>query len=69
MVILLGDYNDDVDYTVSDVPTTISSYGAYVMMLPLQCSNKIIMRNSRSYVTYGNMIDHITLSNELSILY
>jgi hypothetical protein len=24
--LLLGDYNDDVDYTVSDVTTTVSTY-------------------------------------------
>jgi hypothetical protein len=27
-LILLGDYNDDVDYTVSDVSTTVSTYVA-----------------------------------------
>jgi hypothetical protein len=26
---LLGDYNDDVDFTVSSVPTTVSTYEAY----------------------------------------
>jgi hypothetical protein len=29
-LILLGDYNDDVDFTVSSVPTTVSTYEAYV---------------------------------------
>ncbi|EIA07806.1 endonuclease [Flavobacterium frigoris] len=70
-LILLGDYNDDVDQTVSDVPTTISSYAAYVN----DATNYFIPTKSlsdagfRSYVTYENMIDHITLSNELSDLY
>jgi hypothetical protein len=27
-LILLGDYNDDVDFTVSNVPTTVSTYEA-----------------------------------------
>jgi hypothetical protein len=29
-LILLGDYNDDVDFTVYHVPTTVSTYEAYV---------------------------------------
>ncbi|WP_367771051.1 endonuclease [Flavobacterium sp. WC2421] len=70
-LVLLGDYNDDVDYTVSDVPTTVSSYEAYVN----DSANFSVVTKSlseagfRSYVTYENMIDHITLSNELADLY
>ncbi|NRT15660.1 endonuclease I/chitodextrinase [Flavobacterium sp. 28A] len=71
-LILLGDYNDDVDFTVSDITTTTaSSYAAYVK----DTANYFVPTKTlsdagfRSYVTYENMIDHITLSNELANLY
>ena len=70
-LILLGDYNDDVDQTVSDVTTTVSSYESYVN----DATNYNVVTKAlsdagfRSYVTYENMIDHIALSNELSELY
>jgi endonuclease I/chitodextrinase len=70
-LILLGDYNDDVDYTVSDVSTTVSTYVAYVN----DAANYNVVTKTlseqgfRSYATYENMIDHITLSNELADLY
>jgi endonuclease I/chitodextrinase/endonuclease/exonuclease/phosphatase family metal-dependent hydrolase len=70
-LILLGDYNDDVDFTVSNVSTTVSTYEAYVndsanyrvVTQPLSA------QGFRSYATFENMIDHITVSNELSDLY
>jgi endonuclease I/chitodextrinase len=70
-LILLGDYNDDVDYTVSDVTTTVSTYEAYVNDA---ANYKVVTKTLseqgfRSYATYENMIDHITLSNELADLY
>nr|WP_315207959.1 endonuclease [uncultured Flavobacterium sp.] len=70
-LVLLGDYNDDVDYTVSDVTTTVSTYERYVN----DSSNFNVLTKTlseagfRSYVTYENMIDHITVSNELANLY
>ncbi|NRT12952.1 endonuclease [Flavobacterium sp. 14A] len=70
-LILLGDYNDDVDFTVSDVTTTASSYSAYVAdttrySIP---TKSLSDGGFRSYATYENMIDHITLSNELATSY
>ncbi|MBU2061647.1 MAG: fibronectin type III domain-containing protein, partial [Bacteroidetes bacterium] len=70
-LILLGDYNDDVDFTVSDVTTTTSSYDAYVAdnaryFIP---TKSLSDNGFRSYATYENMIDHIMLSNELATSY
>jgi endonuclease I/chitodextrinase len=70
-LILLGDYNDDVDFTVSNVPTTVSTYEAYVN----DAANYRVVTQTlseqgfRSYATFENMIDHITVSNELANLY
>ncbi|CAM2886656.1 endonuclease [Flavobacterium frigoris] len=70
-LILLGDYNDDVDYTVSDVTTTVSTYEAYVNDAASYnvVTKTLSEQGFRSYATYENMIDHITLSNELADLY
>ncbi|MCF4102703.1 DUF5689 domain-containing protein [Gillisia sp. M10.2A] len=68
-LIILGDYNDDVDETVADnVNTTISTFQKYVD----DTENYDILtsilseQGYRSYVLRENMIDHITVSNELS---
>ena len=70
-LILLGDYNDDVDFTVSSVPTTVSTYEAYVNdNARYKVLTKTLSEQGfRSYATYENMIDHITVSNELANLY
>ena len=67
-IILLGDYNDDVDVTVADVsPITTSTFEAYVN----DSDNYNVLTSvlsdagKRSFVSYENMIDHITVSNEL----
>lgn len=70
-LIMLGDYNDDVDQTVSDITATNSSYESYVSdaanyTIP---TKELSEAGFRSYVTYENMIDHIMLSNELANLY
>ena len=67
-IVLLGDYNDDVDETVTDVKPTISTYNSFIE----DSENYIIVSSSlsdlgfRSYVSRDNMIDHIMLSNELN---
>jgi len=67
-LIVLGDYNDDVDITVADVTTTVSSYDDYV----LDMTNYTIVSKAlseaglRSFVSRENMIDHIAISNELN---
>ena len=66
-VILSGDYNDDVDVTVADVTTTVSSYTAYVN----DPANYNVVTSAlsdlgrRSYVFFENMIDHILITDEL----
>ncbi len=68
-LVLLGDYNDDVDETVvaGSVTDNTSTYDAYVK----DTTNYSIVTESlttngfRSFVFTENMIDHITVSNEL----
>lgn len=70
-VILLGDYNDDVDETVADIPSTISSFQEYVD----DTTNYTILSSTlseaglRSFVFRENMIDHIAITNELDDAY
>ncbi|WP_303317354.1 T9SS type A sorting domain-containing protein [Flavivirga abyssicola] len=67
-IVLLGDYNDDVDVTVADVSTTLTSYDEYVT----DTTNYNIVTSAlsaagfRSFVSRENMIDHIAFSNELN---
>ncbi|MCG8902067.1 T9SS type B sorting domain-containing protein [Tenacibaculum finnmarkense] len=69
-IVLLGDYNDDVDQTVvaNDVIGDATTYDTFVQ----DASNYTIVTsalskaNFRSYASMGNMIDHITISNELT---
>ncbi|GAA3626927.1 T9SS type A sorting domain-containing protein [Flavivirga jejuensis] len=67
-IVLLGDYNDDVDVTVADVTTTLTSYDDYVT----DTTNYNIITSAlsaagfRSFVSRENMIDHIAISNELN---
>ncbi|MGB8705250.1 MAG: lamin tail domain-containing protein, partial [Gillisia sp.] len=67
-VLILGDYNDDVDETVSNVSTTVSSYEAYASDTGnYAILTKALSENGfRSYVSSDNMIDHITVTNELA---
>lgn len=71
--ILLGDYNDDLDQTITTemAPTTTSSYspiltqpGKYIpVTLPLSLAGQ------NSTVNYPDVIDHVTLSNEMNSYY
>ena len=67
-VILMGDYNDDVDVTVADVTTTISTYDEYVMDMTNYdiVTEALSQAGLRSFVFRENMIDHIAISNELN---
>ncbi len=67
-IILLGDYNDDVDVTVADVNTTVSSFESYASDTQnYTIVSKVLSEAGlRSYVFRENMIDHITISNELN---
>lgn len=66
-LILLGDYNDDLDFTVANIPSTISSYEVYTNDTDNYSAISLILSNEgfRSFVFSENMIDHITTSNEL----
>ncbi|WP_108868012.1 DUF5689 domain-containing protein [Aquimarina aquimarini] len=70
-VILLGDYNDDVDQTVADIPSTISSFQAYVddTVNYSIVSSALSDAGLRSFVFRENMIDHIAITNELDSAY
>ncbi|MBC9796105.1 endonuclease [Sinomicrobium weinanense] len=68
-LVVLGDYNDDVDETVADgVNTTTTTYETYVndMAGYNVVSLSLSEENFRSYVFRENMIDHIMVSNELN---
>jgi len=70
-IILLGDYNDDVDVTVADVITTVSTYQEYVDdAVNYDILTSVLSDDGfRSYVFRENMIDHIMVSDELSSKY
>jgi len=67
-LILLGDYNDDVDVTVADdVLSTVSTYESYVNDTVNYniVSSTLSDQGYRSYAFRENMIDHIMISDEL----
>jgi hypothetical protein len=65
-IIMLGDYNDDLDESITD-GFTITSYSTFTndqanftpVTLPLSLAGK------KSTVSYDDVIDHVTVSNEL----
>lgn len=66
-VILLGDYNDDLDFTVANIPSTTSSYENYMLDTAAYKPVTLSLSESglRSYVFSENVIDHIVTSDEL----
>ncbi|PWK29316.1 putative secreted protein (Por secretion system target) [Arcicella aurantiaca] len=67
-VILIGDYNDDVDETVSEITSTKeSSYKKFIDDTKnYQIVTKSLTDNGvRSYLSQNNVTDHITVSDEL----
>ncbi len=69
---IVGDYNDDVDETVSVITsTTESSYKKYVDDTKnYQVITKALSDNGyRTYLSQNNVIDHIMVSNELTNTY
>ena len=69
-IVLLGDFNDDLDFSITSGYTT-SSYeifnkdtaGFYSPTLALSLEGK------RSTVGFNDMIDHVELSNEMKVYY
>ncbi len=71
-IIIAGDFNDDVDETVSAITSTKeSSYKKYVDDAERwQALTKTLSDDGyRSYVSQENVIDHILISNELKNSY
>jgi hypothetical protein len=71
-IIIAGDFNDDVDETVSVITSTKeSSYKKYVDDAERwQALTKTLSDDGyRSYVSQENVIDHILISNELKNSY
>ncbi|MEJ7738220.1 MAG: Ig-like domain-containing protein [Chitinophagaceae bacterium] len=72
-VIILGDYNDDLDRTITSqmAPDTTSSYSSMLsqpdrftaVTLPLSLARE------KSTVSHNEMIDHVVLSNEMNAFY
>ena len=66
--IISGDYNDDLDETVANVATTISTYNAFINdpshynLFTLGLSKA----GAKSDVSFSDMIDHISGSDEMS---
>jgi endonuclease/exonuclease/phosphatase family metal-dependent hydrolase len=70
--IVLGDYNDDLDRTITTqiAPDVTSSYSSFLsepsfvnVTLPLSLSGQ------RSTVNYPDVIDHVTISDEMNRFY
>jgi endonuclease/exonuclease/phosphatase family metal-dependent hydrolase len=70
--IVLGDYNDDLDRTITTqvAPNTTSSYSSFLsepsfvnVTLPLSLAGQ------RSTVNYPDVIDHVTISDEMNRFY
>jgi hypothetical protein len=66
-VIIIGDYNDDVDFTVANISsTTESSYKYLIDSTNFTAVTRTLSdAGLRSYITSDNVIDHITVSDEL----
>lgn len=62
-IILLGDYNDDVDESIRGVGST---YSTFVQANDFRVVTAALSEAGlRSFITRDNVIDHITISNEL----
>jgi len=66
-IMMMGDYNDDVDFTVANVPTTESTYKLFIDDADrYKAVTKDLSEASlRTYITFDNVIDHVMISDEL----
>lgn len=71
-VLIMGDYNDDLDETISTVAgTTLTPYHRF-MEDPLRyepISYWNTLRGENSYIGFPNVIDHAIVSNEMQLDY
>ena len=72
-VMILGDYNDDLDFTVANVTTTVTTYDSYLQDNENYSFPTLALSEAgyRTYVAgnYNDMIDHIMITNELDYSY
>ncbi len=68
-VMIMGDYNDDLDFTVADVSTTVTTYDKFIQDDANYSFPTLALSEAgyRTYVVgnYNDMIDHIMITNEL----
>ncbi|WP_421830016.1 cellulose binding domain-containing protein [Larkinella sp.] len=71
LLILAGDFNDDLDRTVADVATTETTYKPFTDdAAGFTGVTRVLSDNGfRTYLTEDNVIDHIMVSNELAPAY
>lgn len=71
LLVLAGDFNDDLDRTVANVSATESTYKPFVDDAASFTSlTRTLSDNGfRSFLAQENMIDHIVVSNELTPAY
>jgi hypothetical protein len=76
-IILLGDFNDDLDKTIAPItsgPDTVSSY-SYMIADSIDADSyksitlPLSLQNLRSTVSNTNVIDHQVISNEMNVFY
>ncbi|WP_026462570.1 Ig-like domain-containing protein [Adhaeribacter aquaticus] len=67
-IMILGDFNDDVDFTVANVlPITASTYKAFIDDAAnyRAVTKDLSEAGLRTYITFDNVIDHVVISDEL----
>ena len=68
-VMIMGDYNDDLDFTVADANTTVTTYNKFIQDDQNYSFPTLALSEAgyRTYVVgnYNDMIDHIMITNEL----
>jgi hypothetical protein len=71
-IIILGDFNDDLDVTIADgVTPNTTSYSAFTNEPANYFSPTLALSlaGATSSIGYSNMIDHVMLSNEMQAYY
>jgi hypothetical protein len=67
-ILMLGDFNDDVDFTVANVPTTVSTYQAFNENPAYTTVTRTLSTEGfRSFLAQDNMIDHLLVSDEITL--
>jgi len=66
-IMMMGDYNDDVDFTVANVSTTESTYKPFIDDADRYraVTKDLSEAGLRTYITFDNVIDHVMISDEL----